>query len=342
MRKHKKWFVQVISSIFLIILAIAGFNIWIDPFWMYGHSHGINDTQHVINERTQKINHITFQPFLYDSLMIGGSRTSYINQNDFQQLRVYNFAVPGINLNEYRKMIDYAKQQKGDDFDTIILGLDINRVQGPNTADRFSQSLQKTKDPLYRWKTIISFDAFAYSIGNLMISYSDTLAIGKKLYDRENTASKVRTSDKVFLTGLQKTHESFTQRQKEFTYNENYKSSLEQLKADHPNTRFLIFTSPIPKPLFDVVIEQKRLPEYERWLKETIEVFGEVHHYYYDHSVARDYSHFIDPTHFSPQIGTMIAHQLMGIEDSSIPDDFGMVLTLDNLDDFMSSFEKES
>ncbi len=51
------------------------------------------------------------------------------------------------------------------------------------------------------------------------------------------------------------------------------------MKFKNPNTKFIIFTSAVTSDLLVCIKNRNGIYEYERWLKELIEVFGEVNHF---------------------------------------------------------------
>ena len=53
------------------------------------------------------------RPFTYDGVILGSSRTTFINENDFTGLNAFNYAVSSTDPREYDAYIEYAKEQKG-------------------------------------------------------------------------------------------------------------------------------------------------------------------------------------------------------------------------------------
>ena len=87
MNRYKKWLLQFVVGGFIVFFLIFGgvvyFNYYIDPLWNFNHKNEWNDFQDGFDERQQKTNYILSHPFQYDSLMIGTSRVTYMNQFEF-------------------------------------------------------------------------------------------------------------------------------------------------------------------------------------------------------------------------------------------------------------------
>ena len=87
----KKWIKVFITIIIVVLLPIILVNFIIDPLWTFNHSNQFNNAQQGFNERQQKTNRAYFVGLeKYDTLLIGSSRSTYINQHDFYNMNVFN------------------------------------------------------------------------------------------------------------------------------------------------------------------------------------------------------------------------------------------------------------
>ena len=159
-------------------------------------------------------------------------------------------------------------------------------------------------------------------------------------YNRDNIADTVRVdSDKTIV----QTSEKIKKFRKEFygetyVYNPDYKNILLHLKEKNPDTQFIIFTTPISTPLFQALVEEGRLPDYEQWLIDVIDVFGGVYNFMYPSSLTNDITNYFDGHHFYPEMGTMIAHRIDGTRQE-VPDDFGQYVTKENIEEHFEFVE---
>ncbi len=332
-KKTLKWMFIIYIS-FLAPIGII--NYVMDSYWTFDHENRFNQMQTGSNERQQKTNYIYFHPFDYNALLLGSSRTTLINQNDFEGLKVFNYAVSMMMPQEYKEYIEFAKKRKGGEFEYIILALDFFGTNKLQKAENPKPIIENTTSPFYRYKLLFSIDALKNSAANIR-----RYITGKKYrrsYDRHNVA----TTDPLTPQQAKAIIERRKHWEERYAYNENYKNILEDLKKSNPKSKFIVFTTPVSSHLFKLMINEGHLKEYERWLKELVEVFGKVTNFMTENSITKDYVHnFVDTNHFYPRIGKMIAHKVLGIPDPSIPKDFGDVLTKENINDYINTLNNK-
>src|SRR4051812_12979960 len=120
MSKYKSWLIKLIITSLLVIAPIVGFvmyhNYQIDPLWNFNHANEYNDIQIGFDERQQKTNYVMARPFNYDSLLIGTSRVTYMDQSSFVNDDVFNYSLSEMHIDEYSPYINFAKDKKGSAF----------------------------------------------------------------------------------------------------------------------------------------------------------------------------------------------------------------------------------
>lgn len=326
--KFKSWFYLTLILIMLPLLTIAGFNYYIDPLWCFSHEHRYNSVQMPFNERQQKTNDITFNPFNYDTLILGSSRTTYINQNDFAGLKAYNFSVSNMLMDEYYDYIEYAKKMRGGEFDYIIIGLDFMATNKniPREFEVPSFYINNTNQFAYRYSTLLSTDTLKFARQNYLASKNG--APVNFAYDRHNVKTLLPVSAEDRAEKIQATVDKYRQ---DIYSNYEYadvKGILSKVKASNPNTKFIIFTTPVNHNLYKLMADMDLSTSYQQLLIDTVEVFGQVYHFNYPNSVTADDSCYYDASHFYPEIGTIIAQKIMGLS-TKVPEDFGDIISSD-------------
>ncbi|CAM3558392.1 hypothetical protein GCM10009865_10940 [Aeromicrobium ponti] len=342
---YKSFVMKIMAMVLVCVASVGSFIFYMDPMWTFGHHHQNNDVQTVINERQQKTNRILFQPFPYDTLLLGSSRTTYINQNDFKNMNVYNFAVSNASIQEYNSLIELAKKKRGKEFDRIIIGLDFfkSNIKESSAKKSMNQYITAASEPFYRYKNLLSMDLLEYSWQNFKMS-KENKVLEERNYNRSNVANAKAVDPEL----MEKQTEAKIQKFREvfygdtYEYNPEYKEVLSQLKKNNPNTEFIVFTTPISSPLFEAMVEEGRLPDYETWLKDVTEVFGGVYNFMYPNSVTEDLENYFDGHHFYPEVGKLIAQRISQGNSSTLPSDFGTYVSGTELAAHLKGIRKES
>lgn len=336
MNSYKKWLIITLILILLPLAALAGFNYYIDPLWNFDHANPYNRIQASFDERQQKTNYVTFGDFNYNALILGSSRTSYINQNDFYGYRAYNYAVNNMLMEEYQGYVDYARQKYRRQFDCIFLGLDFfttNRnLKLDNQFNPPDYYIGKASEFGYRWKTLLSTDALRYARQNYQTSRRGIPV--NYAYDRGNIKTLLHVDQATRDQQLESSLERYRTRIfADYEYRD-VKKTLTALKQSNPDTSFVVFTTPISAPLYDLIVEMGLLPCYQQWLTDLVDVFGQVYCFTYPNSITNNPDNYYDAGHFYPEIGTLVAHRITGFPDSNLPPDFGILLTPKNLSQY--------
>lgn len=343
--KVKLW----IGLVFSVIIAVVSLNYVIDPLWVFSHSNALNNKQPVFNERQQKTNKLYFglstgETQQYDSLLIGSSRGAMFDQNDFTGMKLFNYSANNMEPWEYSGWIKVAKQIKGSDFKNIVIALDFFSAQNKldqaiNPENQPSSYLKRAQEKLYPYRSLLSLDTAKNAFKGLMKAVRSP---GVEYYDRQNVKFATQVSAEQRDEYIQWNIEDH---QKDFDENYRYKTDwvnlLENLKTQNPATNFIILTTPVSKIWFDEFVNPKHIDSYKRWLKETVQVFGKIHHFMDMNSVTKNLDNFFDAHHVYKNITQIMAKKVSGGIDASnkdLPDDFGVLLTPENIEAYLSQF----
>jgi len=342
----KQWIKIFLFLSSLILGSIVFINYIIDPLWTFNHANQFNKIQEGFNERQQKSNYIYFNKLnQFDGILLGSSRTTFINQYDFSPIKIYNYAFNSMYPFEYKGYIDFAKRNSSNELKYIIIGLDFfgsNKLNIKKTNSYPPEYyFNNTLSFLYRYKMLFLKDTLKKSLSNIKNSLSNHKQHG---FSRNNIKYNPKVSEtervKRYTTNIKRHTQEMSG--ENYKYNENYINILQQIKIDNPNTKFIIFTSPITANLLVSIINNgDRFQEYERWLKETIDVFGEIHHFMTINTITKNLQNYADDDHYYPFIGTLIAHKIINKKDNNISKDFGILLNNKNIGKFLMQFKDE-
>lgn len=341
--KTKKWVNLFIIFSFLAILLIVSINYIIDPLWTFSHSNKFNNTQDGFDERQQKSNFIHNNGLKdFNGILLGSSRSTFINQTNFKDMKIYNYAFNAMKPNEYNDYINFAKKHKGKDFEYIIIGLDFfgTNLLSEVKIEKPKYYIHKAQSPFYRYKMLLSFSTLKKSLKNI----GNSLFGEKLFYNRNNIKYQSIISEeerkKRFSTSIASQTSNF--REPKYIYNNEYINILKKIKAENPNSKFIIFTSAITSDLLvSILRDEKRINEYERWLKETLEVFGEINHFMTINSITKNLNNYPDADHAYPNVVSLIAKRISQKDSIDVPKDFGLSLTKTNIDNYLENLKIE-
>jgi len=328
--KSKQYVLYFLSITISLLSFFILFNYFIDPYMMFSHKNIFNTKQVGANERQQKTNYLKFvipsQSIHFNSVLLGSSRTTYINQNDFNKFSVYNYAANNMVPQEYMKFIDYFSDITENVPKTIILGIDFfgtnKTIATPYIHEDY---LSQTEIFAYRWKTLSNIKLIEYSARNIKQIFKTK----KPYYNRDNIKfppniefHPLKTSAGIKSTLLKLDN---------YQYNASLKNLYIKLKQKYNKSQFIIFTSPVTINQLNYYKKNNLMPYYFKWLEELVEVFGEVNHFMYPNTITEDLNNFFDSTHILPQTGKYIADY---ISYKKRYKDFGLTLTKDNINQF--------
>lgn len=122
-----------------------------------------------------------------------------------------------------------------------------------------------------------------------------------------------------------------------------YADDLRALQRRYPDTRFVGFVTPTTHVLFALLVDMGRLPDYEAFLRATIEGLGEVWEFGGLNSVTARRSNFVDENHLTPRAADVMAAKALGSSGSTAeaaPADFGIRLDPSNVDAYVESLRE--
>ncbi|WP_431028546.1 hypothetical protein [Lysinibacillus sp. LZ02] len=338
MKPHIWLLKLMLVSIVVLGIPVGGvmaFNYYIDPLWNFDHSHEYNDFQRGHNERIQKTNWINSHHFDFDSLMIGTSRTTYINASNFEE-RVFHYGLSSLHITEYLDYMQYAQSKNPKEFETIYMELTVRShdlFYGPEFSEAetfFSQS----EDPFYPVTSLFSKDTYDRAKFNYDISKNNYAGI-PRTYDRnlEVTTSYV---GKDIGERIEFFKNQLVEREAngpEWIYDPNYRGYLEEIQAAFPHSNFVVFTDLMPAERLQLTIEHPQIqPTYKQYITDIVEVFGAVYSFHQYNDVTRNHANFFDLYHFYPSVGDLVAKELQRRE----PSELLYIVTKDNIDEYFA------
>lgn len=307
---------------------VVAFNGWMDPLWLFDHQHAFNQRQVGFDERQQKVNRLHFGNPRFDALLLGSSRATYIDQYDFPGYEVFNLAASGMLPYEYAGYVDIAEQTRGQAVPTVFLAIDFFATnKNYRRSERAPEAyFASSREPLYRLQNLVSADLFEKSLANFRARQSEC-----DCYDRTNVKNMFMPTGEQKSRNLQHDLEAFRDHVygAGYAYDEDLRGVWHRLRTQFPDTRFVVFTTPTAEPLFRLMVQTGHLGDFERWLKDAVDEFGQVQDFMGINSITSDLDNYQDGGHFTPAVGRIIAHKVVG--ELLAPKDFGTLVTRDNI-----------
>jgi hypothetical protein len=345
MNTYKEWFKKLLMISMLVIsplvIGVMYFNYYIDPLWNFDHKNEWNDYQVGFDERQQKTNYILSRPFQYESLLIGTSRVTYMDQHEFKDEKVFNYSLSSLHIDEYLPYIEFAEKQNGEPFDKVYMELYFESFN-KNSKNHLGEPVtyfEKAADPVNKYTSLFSYNTFKQSLENLRASKANEYS-GPRSYNRDNVA--VTTYPNTRLPALLDrfiNHFEANQFKDKYPYDEEYKEKLVEIKKQNPQTEFIVFTDPIPAERMDIVLSNPVYWEaYERWYTEMVEVYDKVYSFQSINSISTDRQYWLDWFHYYPNIGS---EMIATIENRGNKDSFGIIVTKENLNDYLNLIKQQ-
>jgi hypothetical protein len=316
--------------------AVAGVNAIIDPLSFFALAHPLNRIQPAFDERAQKTNWLQARPGQFNAVLLGSSRSTYIDQRDFAPWRMFNYAANAMWPAEYKPYLDHFTDVNGRPPDLVVLGVDFfGSRRGVAGQSRPPRSYTQTAgDIRHRVSSLLSLGLLTRSLDMAALSAGLIGSIGRMdYYDRDNIRHfkefidpKYRAQD--ILSNLEVFQKAIYGR---YTYNTDLVRLWTQLRAAYPHSRFIVFTTPIAEPMFALLVREGLLDEYDRWLADLTTAFGEVWDFMGLNSVTTDISRYRDAQHFDPGIGRLIVNRLLQRLVDPQHADFGRRVTPESL-----------
>lgn len=322
--KRAALFIVVLSFIFINSIAII--NYIVDPMWIFKHN-GYFDLKKIDwNERQQKTNYLYFKDNHYENTILGSSRTTYLNANEFKKYlgKTFNYAANAMSPYEYKLFLENFKKLVGREPKNIILGLDFfgankNRI----INNHKNEYINNSSDIFYRLKILYSLDTLKYSFYNIKETFRD-----KKSY---------YNSDYIKMIDTQKNKQATLKDFIPFEYDENLLDYYKNLQEKYKNSNFIIFTPPVDIEQIKKNHNNGLDKYYFRWLRDLVKIFGKVNHFLYPSEFTKNYNNFYDANHFHHISGKILAKDIIKGFTGSL--EHGVLLDKNNIEIFIEKYK---
>lgn len=322
----------VITSLVLCLL-VATANYVVDPFWCFGHEVPIGRHQVGFDERQQKTNWIAFNDVSFDALILGSSRVAYMNPGDLP-FKAFNYSASSMKPSEFLEYALFFNKKNRSQTKAVVLGLSFFETNASSKAvhEDPSSYIDATKGNFFRAKSLLSFKLFLYSLHSIRSDLNEKV---NDVYARNTGGMFFRrmtlpVDENKWIKSVNSNIEAY----KSGVYGRDYQyldnSNLyRNLLNNFPEAKFYVFITPVTSNLLEVLVDEGRWPDYERWLKGLVSIFGEVWNFmYFNEITLNGKEYYKDAHHASPYVYELIADKIFG--ESSV--DFGVKMTSESIE----------
>ncbi len=338
------------------LLTVGLFNVIIDPYHAYDSPIllGINQEkpkkEH--NDRLFKaLDIIRKKP---EIIILGSSRTKQgINPENpvfNNDKSVYNLAINGPNTYEVRRYLEHAIYNNKD-LKLVVLGIDFfmfNKTlanQPSFSESRLNKSHIDITDLL---NTTVSLDTLDSSIKTIKASKATELTdinqvknYGKNgffpnrnIYDGK-TKAKFDGSIKLYF-----------ELHSDYQFSEAYFQEFEKIVnlCKENNLELKVFISPshsTDNEAISVTQQGKVLEDWKRKMVQFTPVWDfSGYNSITTEKIADKMHNYSDNSHYTPSIGDLILNRIFNQKTDSIPDDFGVLITPENIESHLAKIRK--
>jgi hypothetical protein len=335
----KIWTISFLVASLGLIAPVPAVNLYVDPFDIF-HTNFLK-RPYQLNERFNKIQFLDKHHDRFNSYMFGSSRIGTTDPASVQKYipnsRFYNFTLSAATNYDHLLHLKYFLKE-GYPIQNLYLQIDI--------PDQLKAYEPKPDDYLRKFHPhVVGRDLPSYYLEYLTIRPLETLKGKWELneqnkdymtFDIEGTGRFFRGD---YERRIAQNHEEYIK--SEPTFHENLprtikndymKPNIDALReikrlCDENNIRLIVFTTPHHHRKVDSVV----IEDYLSFLREISKItdFWDFGGY---NSITLDDHNYYEFSHYRPYIGDMIAARIFGDKSVKIPDDFGVFITKQNIE----------
>jgi hypothetical protein len=334
----KKYLKFTFVFCFLFVGVVFSINYICDPFWITGKTHFANQHKSIVNERIQKTNLMLNNDIDFDTILLGSSRTTFMDHHYFKHKKVFNYAVSAIYPDEYITFAKIALSRKK--YKNLIIGVDFfgtskNKFFPTFEANNIEFYFNKNSLPLRQNMTLSGLKTVGK---NLICSFKKNCA---NTYDKNFFKILKKVVGKAHIKKSLGELIKFDKLYSSYEFNPHLENIFDEL-TKLEGIKITLFTTPEMVSFFDILVKTNRFPDYERWIRLCVEKFGGIWDFIGVNSGTANINNYQDAHHFyADSIGNWIIDRLEG-RHQNVPADFGVLVTKDNVEEHLQNIRNQA
>lgn len=339
--KKLKWLMTIITltSIFLSIVVLINF--YIDTYGIRTSLFSIDKIvgegkfMQGINERIFNLEYIFQHPDRYDSFLFGSSRTGLINVGKIRSDNFYNMSCNG-GVPSDHLMIIKAFLKKRIKIKLVIIGLDEFSFSKTNIENE--NSLLRQMHPYITGKSLVNiFYMYYFRMPQLfeLADLKDKLLSNEQyrfILDENGTNLGWMNIEKKIIVSGKPSYFDKDIIYEPFKYNEatiaEVFSQIEELinLSKKYNFRLIFFFNPIRAPVY-LNYASALIP-----IKEKLSSITDFYDFSGFNYITTNNINYYDDSHYRYFVGDIIIKRIFNRNNINIPDDFGVLITVKNVE----------
>ncbi|MDY6782681.1 MAG: hypothetical protein SW833_09080 [Cyanobacteriota bacterium] len=336
----------------LPMVAVGLFNIIIDPYGTFNspvgkfnHEKPSKDN----NDRLYKAADIMrIKPV---TVILGSSRTKQSINPEHPTLQdktpIYNLALNGANIYEVRRYLEHAIANQ-EDIELVVLGVDFFMFNGElDNQPSFSENRLETAmlPPNDLINSVFSLDTYQRSVETVEASRTAktiNLDYGKNGFMPNRKVNDGKTEAR--FDGSIKTYFKF---HSNYTFSENYFEEFKKIVelCQKQGIELKVFIPPAHATDNEAIRVTGQWEAFEEWKRKMVKIVPVWDFSGYNSVVTEPIQakmeNYADNSHFTVRVGNWILDRIFSTNAATVPTDFGVLLTPDNVESHLAEIERD-
>lgn len=343
------WSVIFFLPTFIFIICPAIYIFLVDPLWQWDHPWHLKRWHRPFNERIQKTNYLASHEVRIDTLIVGSSRSAYINPEWLGTKNGFNYAVSSGKPSEFATYINYVKEKSQTPLKLVVIESSFGHAL---TVDTTFEEPQKYVDGAEAWtkkyKNLFSRDTYKLAKdARRSPIYNHYLYDGGTLYSYRYPRIQY-ADDAAKEKVVSQQIDSYMKNVYNKAYDESFAEYLSEIHKALGSADFIVYTTPVSEPMMKLLYDMGRMDAYERWLRELVAEFGVVYHFMYPNNMTTNMDNFNDAHHPTEDTAEKIVRNIRELSAAMEHNCMrrlngydGIALTTANIDYYMELLHKQ-
>lgn len=325
------------TLVFIIMPALYVFIV--DPLWQWNHPFHLSRYHTTFNERLTKCNYIASRRSYVDTLIIGSSRSAYMNPADLASANAFNFSVSSGHPREYPEYLNLVKRQSRLPLKKILIEASFFQyLQTSSKKENPSDYTNNAGDIFVRFQALFSRDAYQKAKDVKKNPFHNSYYVSGDYFTsyRRAIPQTEESKMKIINDTLQTYRNDVYARPSDSRHQIYLKNTQEELRG----LPYVVYIPPVSKYLLALLIEKEKLNDYEEWIRELVAQYGKVYNFMYPNDITLNDDNFQDAHHSTPECSRTMLKIIQGLSQSPTV----CIITKHNIEqklrDIRESFEK--